>query len=98
MRRKGEKPVVKSWPPYNAQHPVANMIASGDRWIAAWRFQSNLPMAKLAKVTGISMGRLFAMEHGDYVTYKEIEGLAEAWQCDPADIIASLPDPALLVK
>jgi transcriptional regulator with XRE-family HTH domain len=97
MRRKGERPVVTSWPPYGLGHPVARMIAQGDRWLQAWTMQSCVPYERLAKRTGLSMERIFAIEQGSTLTLAEMQALADAWKADLTSVIASLPDRSLLV-
>ena len=96
MRRKGEKPVVKSWQDWGPKHPVANMIASGDPWFRAWCVQASIIPAKLAKLSGVEIGRINAIDMGDVVSRTELEAFAAVWGVDPAQVMASLPDPALL--
>ena len=98
MRRKGEKPVVKSWPPYGADHPVSRAIATGDGWFGAWTRQAATPLVKLSKASGIDIDHLLAIDGGAHVTRAEIGALASAWRAEVEDVIASLPNPAVLVE
>jgi hypothetical protein len=97
MRRKGEKPVPTWWPAFGPGHPVARMIADGDRWLLAWTMQSCVPYERLAKRTRLSMERIFAIEQGSPLTLPELQALADAWKADLTSVIASLPDRSLLV-
>jgi hypothetical protein len=96
MRRKGEKPVASSWPPYGPAHPVARMVADGDRWLLAWTMQCCVPYERLAKRTGLSLDRIYAIERGSTLSLIELQALAEAWKTDLTSVIASLPDRSLL--
>jgi len=98
MRRKGEKPVVKSWPSYNDSHPVSRAIATGDGWFGAWSRQAATPLVKLSKASKVDVERLLAIDSGAEITRAEIEALASAWRAEVQDVIASLPDPAVLVE
>ena len=99
-RRKGERPVDRSqfYSPYDESHPVARAIRTGSRWFEAWQFQNALPTVRLAKLTGISPGRLAQLSNGAPVLEGEVAALASVYGVQPADIIASLPDPALLIR
>ena len=97
MRRKGERPVAMSWPAYGPWHPVARMIARGDRWLLAWTMQSCVPYERLAKRTGLSIERIFAIEQGSSLNLAELQALADAWKADLTSVIASLPNRSLLV-
>ena len=99
-RRKGERPIDKSqfYSPYGEDHPVARAIRTGSRWFEAWQFQNALPTVRLVKLTGISPARMAQLSYGAPVLEGEVAALASAYGVQPADIIASLPDPALLIR
>jgi hypothetical protein len=71
MRRKVETPVVKSWMPWGTGHPVARMIATGDPWFRAWCFQACTILPALARKSGVSIGRLDALDRGDRIRRDE---------------------------
>lgn len=99
-RRKGERPVDKSqfYSPYDESHPVARAIRTGSHWFEAWQFQNALPTVRLAKLSGISPDRIAQLTHGAPVLAEEVAALAAVYGAQPADIVASLPDPALLIR
>lgn len=99
-RRKGERPIDKSqfYRPYDSTHPVAHAIHTGSRWFLAWQFQYGFSDARLVKQTGLAPGRLRQLDQDAPVLQAEVEALATAYGVQPSDIIASLPDPALLVE
>lgn len=99
MRRKGERKLPHDflYQPYGPGHPVEHAIATGSQWFSAWCFQYSLPFARLQKATGIEPGRASMLSHGAPVTRAEVEALADACGSQPSDIIASLPDPSLLI-
>lgn len=99
-RRKRERPVDKSqfYSPYDDSHPVARAIRTGSRWFEAWQFQNALPTVRLAKLTGMSPDRIAQLNHGAPVLVGEVMALASAYGVQPDDIIASLPDPGLLIR
>ncbi|RSU57232.1 hypothetical protein [Sphingobium yanoikuyae] len=99
-RRKGERPIDKSqfYRPYDSSHAVAHAIRTGSRWFLAWQFQYGFSDARLVKQTSIAPDRLRQLDHGAPVLSAEIEALAAAYGVQPSDIIASLPDPALLLE
>lgn len=94
MRRKGERPCVRSWPPYGPGHPVAGAISRGDRWFYAWVMQASTPYPKLSKLSGIPVERLERLHRGDPPSVDEIAALARAWLVTPQDVAASILDPA----
>lgn len=96
MRRKGERKVEKTWPPYDEKHPVAQMIATGSGWFWSWMAQT-APLVVLEKRSGIDFGRLLGIDLYDLVTRTELEALAKAWNAPLADVIASIPNPAWIV-
>lgn len=91
------KPPGWMYEPYSARHPVALAIATGDRWFYAWAFQYSLNGPRLKKLTGIMPDRATELHHGAPVRLEEVEALAKACDVQPSDIIASLPDPELLL-
>ncbi|MEG3124813.1 hypothetical protein [Sphingomonas sp. GB1N7] len=97
-RHKGAQPVVRSWMPWGQKHPVFEAIKTGDKWFYAWIAQAGTPWAKLSKKSGVSMGRIQAIDLGDVIVRSELLAFAAVWEVDPAQVIASLPDPALLIE
>ena len=99
-RRKGERPIDKSqfYQPYDSSHAVAHAIQTGSRWFYAWQFQYGFSDARLIKQLGMSPGRLRQLDQDAPVLLAEVEALAAAYGVQPSDIIASLPDPDLLLK
>lgn len=98
MRRKGERPIAKQLVKPTPSSPVMRMIADGDRWFHAWIFQQAMPLARLSRVTGIPVARLCAIEQGDRLSRAELDALARAWSVSSADLIGTLPDPALVAE
>lgn len=96
MRRKGERKLEKTWPPYNEKHPVANRIATGDNWFYAWMAET-APLVVLEKRSGISFARLVGIDLHDRATRAEVEALARAWNVPVEDVLASIPDQAMVV-
>lgn len=98
MRRKGEQKLARDhfYEPYNPAHPVAKCIATGTQWFHAWIAQYSLPYPRLKRLAGILPDRAAQLERGAAITRAEVEALAVACGVQPADIIASLPDPRLL--
>lgn len=97
MRRKGEKPVLKTLLEITPSSPVMRTIASGDPWFKAWSFQQCTPMARLVRTTGLTAGRLAAIEQGDRISRAEIDVLARAWSVSAEGLIGTLPDRALVI-
>ena len=89
--RKGEKPVSRPLDRWSPIHPVAHMIATGDRWFDAWSMQNATPIGRLSKVTGIPGSRLMTISGGRTVSRAEVEALALAWCISAADLAASMP-------
>lgn len=97
VRRKGEKPVpryVRDWSPDLA---VAGSMRRGDRWFFAWMAQETTPYSKLSKRTRIPVERLAQIERGATLTRVELEALAKAWWITPEGLMASMPDPSIVV-
>lgn len=97
-RRKGERPLARPLENWSAQHPVARAIATGSRWFDAWIGQQSTPLVRLARQTGISAARLMTIQSGDRISRAEIDALARAWRVSAGDLIASMPDSALVVE
>lgn len=98
MRRKGERPVAQQLIRLSAGHPILRSIAEGDHWFYAWVSQCCTPHIRLAKQTGISPGRIRAIDGGDIVSRAEIDALARAWNVSTQELISTLPDPSLVVE
>ncbi|WP_157215879.1 hypothetical protein [Flavisphingomonas formosensis] len=96
MRRKGERTIPQQLDLWSPAHPVAHAIATGSAWFHAWQMQKCTPVVQLAKQTGIAAARLAGIAAGDRLSRAEIDALARAWTISAADLIASLPDPALV--
>lgn len=94
-RHKGAKPVdlASLYVPYGPNCPVARMIATGNNWFDAWRFQF-VTRRKLA----IPADRVEQLRGGAPVLASEIATLAAHYGVPAKDIIASLPSPDLLVS
>lgn len=92
VRRKGERPVAKTWPEWGSGwHPVRRMIVSGDDWLTAWTNQSASPWGRVIKATGIPLDRLFAFVHShERPTQKEVEALAAHWRTNADQVLASI--------
>lgn len=84
--------------PYGPGHAIARAMASGTHWFEAWTFQYALYGERLRKMAGIGPARAEALRRGAPITRAELDGLAVACGVQTADVIASLPDPALLVE
>lgn len=97
-RRKGEQKLPRDhgYQPYGSDHPVARSIATGDQWFHAWIAQYSLPYPRLKRLTGISQDRAMQLTRSAPITTAELRALAAACGSQPEDVIASLPDPALL--
>lgn len=96
-RRKGERSVQRPLQRWTPEHPVARMIATGDRWFAAWTAQMATPYVRLSKVTGIPLPRLDTISRGDVISRAELDALARAWCVSSADLMASTPDPTIVI-
>lgn len=84
--------------PFDEAHPVARAMATGSRWFDAWCFQYSLNGPRLRKLTGIGLERAMELSRGAPIAAAELDALAKACGVQPADIIASFPDPQLLGK
>ena len=97
VRRKGEQPVAKVVVNWTSDHAVARSLRDGTRWFHAWMAQMVTPYERLAKRTRIPVERLRAIEAGGQLSRAELEALAKAWWITPEGLIASMPDPGLVV-
>lgn len=95
-RNRWKKPAGWMYEPYGVDHAVARSIATGTQWFHAWIGQYCLPFPRLKKA-GITPARAGELSRGAQITMAEVELLAAACGVEPSDIIASLPDPRLLV-
>ena len=96
MRRKGERKLKKTWPPYDEKHPVAQMIATRSRWFWSWMAQT-APLVVLERRSGIPFDRLMEIDLHNYVTRWELEALAKAWEAPLEDVEASIPDKSWIL-
>ncbi len=96
--RKGESPVPRPLDRWAHEHPVARMIANGDRWFMAWIGQKTTPLHRLEKLTGIPRSRLEMMSKGGSVSRAELEALARAWSISTGDLIRSMADTVEIVE
>lgn len=97
-RRKGAAKLPRDlyYRPYDEAHPVARAIATGSHWFDAWCFQYALTWPRLKRATGITPARAMQIARGAPIAPAELVDLAKACGVQPPDIIASLPDAALL--
>lgn len=95
--RKGERPVPLPLDRWSQAHPLAREIASGTRWFDAWVGQKATPYARLEKLTGIPKRRLLTLSEGGPVSRAEVDALARAWCVSSNDLIASMPDPSIVL-
>lgn len=98
MRRKGERPLPTRLVRITAASPVVIAIAEGTNWFDAWTSEACTPWARLARTTGIPATRFTALKNGDRISRSEIDALARAWSVSSADLIGTLPNPALVVE
>ncbi len=89
VRRKGERPVPRTIEQWSEKHPVARMIAEGDRWFMAWVCRTATPFRRLERSTGIPMERLMELSLGAAVSRAEVEALARVWFVSASDLIRS---------
>lgn len=97
MTHKGQKPVLVKLDRWTPSHPVANAIATGSYWFAAWMEQKATPLGMLSKQTAISAPGLLAIDAGDRVSRAELDALAWAWSASTGDLIASIGDATTIV-
>ncbi len=63
----------------------------------AWVGQRTTHYARLEKLTGIPARRLNTLSEGGSVSRAEVDALARAWCVSTADLIASMPDPSIVI-
>jgi hypothetical protein len=99
-RHKGARPIdhAQFYMPFGPGHPVERAIRTGSRWFDAWQMQHALPYARLTRASGIDLLRLTELSVGYPVKESEVAALATAYGVQPSDIIASLPDPDMLIR
>lgn len=97
-RHRWKKPPGWMYEPYGPGHAVARAIGTGSQWFHAWIGQYCLPLPRLKKKAGIGPERARELFEGAPITMAEVEALALACDVQPSDIIASLPDPGLLIE
>ncbi|WP_267395001.1 MULTISPECIES: hypothetical protein [unclassified Sphingomonas] len=95
--RKGERAVAVRLDTWYADHPVADVIASGTPWFDAWLGQKTTPIAMLSKRTGITGARLMTIAAGDRLSRAELDALARAWSISAGDLIASIGGSTVVV-
>ena len=60
--------------------------------IRAWRKYRKLTLEQVAEIVGVTPGALSQLERGDTgYTQPMLEALADAFQCEPSDLIARPP-------
>jgi hypothetical protein len=97
MRRKGERKVVKTWPPY-AVDAIRHMIATGTPWLQAWIMQACTPLAVLARKSKVDWERVDDIVLGGSLSRDELTAFAAVWNVDPEIVISTMPDSALLTE
>jgi hypothetical protein len=95
MRHKGQQQLPKTL--HTDASVIAHQMKTGDNWFYAWLSQMGTPYVKLTRLTGMSAARFLAIEHGDRVSRPELDALAKAWGATPEALIASMPDPSIVV-
>lgn len=79
MRRKGERPFVRTWPEWGEGHAIYRSIQEGEHWFAAWYGEAATPYVRLKKLSGVGLDRIAAIDDGDKLTRIELEAFARAW-------------------
>lgn len=97
MRRKGERKLVKTWPPY-AVDAIRHMIATGTPWFDAWIMQACTPLAPLARKSKVDWERVNDICMGDPLSRDELVAFATVWNVDPEIVISTMPDRSLLTE
>jgi len=90
-RRKGEKPVAHGmllWTDGDCRIPQA--IREGDRRLDCWIRQQCVPVATLAKRSGVAEARLWELLRDAEPTDAELEALAGTLRTDAASLRASV--------
>lgn len=96
-RRKGEQPVPREVRDFTPDMPVARMIREGDAWFDAWNAQEATGGDRLRKRSRIPAERLAEIATGSTITGAELQALAKAWWITPEGLLASMPDPTIVV-
>jgi hypothetical protein len=97
MRRKGERKLVKTWPPY-AVDAIRHMIATGTPWFQAWIMQACTPLAALARKSRVDWDRVNDVSEGDRLSRDELNAFAVVWNVDPEIVISTMPDRSVLIE
>lgn len=97
MRRKGERKLVKTWPPY-AVDAIRHMIATGTPGFQAWIMQACTPLAILARASKVDWERVDEISIGAAVTREELTAFAAVWNVDPEIVISTMPDRLALIE
>ncbi|MGN6621199.1 MAG: hypothetical protein ACTHKR_09085, partial [Sphingomonas sp.] len=74
------------------------LIRGGDHWFGAWMGQMATPYVKLAQRTGLSIGRITAIDRGDAISRCELEALALAWSVSVGDLERSIGGKTQIVE
>lgn len=68
-------------------------------FIKEWRKHRHLTLERIAERIGVTAGALSQLERGDVgYTQPMLEALADALQCNPADLISRPPGPATTLQ
>jgi hypothetical protein len=96
MRRKGEKPIERTWPDWDCGwHPVRRSIADRTGWFHAWIAQATTPWLVVARKSGVSIDRIAEIDRGATATADEIEAFAKVWNVDPGQVVTSIAQSRL---
>lgn len=98
VRRKGERPVPRTIDLWSEAHPVARMIAEGDRWFMAWVGQKRTSLRHLERLTGIPIARLTELSLGGAVSRTEVDALAGVWLVNASDLARSAAGTVEIVE
>lgn len=90
MRRKGERKLTRTWPPY-AVDSVMRAINEGDSWFDAWSRQAATTYPVMERKAGIAFDRLMEISRGAAVTRDELAALCRVWDVDPAKVETTMP-------
>ena len=95
MRRKGERKLQKTWPPY-AVEAIRHIIATGTDWLQAWIMQACTPLDRLARASKVDWERVHDICAGARPTRDELTAFAAVWNVDVEVVISTMPDPSAL--
>jgi hypothetical protein len=95
--RKGERPLPIHLDRWSPDHPLAAIISSGTHWFSAWLAQKTTPYHRLEALTGIPRRRLATIGEGGQISRAELDALARAWSISSGDLLASMPDPSIVI-